>query len=210
MSAADPGDHRPPLQSFYRSQQVTRIHGRIFAHAQLPDDTFLWRFDFVLHFHRFHHQKALICLDLSALRNKKFDDFPRHWRPNLNYTVMALQTGPQSCGPPVDHLNRNAVVRKRNDKLFTVPGYRDLQRAIVPIEPIDSRLNHPGFQQVLSAADFSLDAVSACSVQFNFDSLAVNDRGVLHEVLSPRRRPSSFQGLSASFATSARGPDCSE
>src|SRR5438552_8058670 len=63
-----------------------------------------------------------------------------------------------------------------------VLGYGNRQCTIVPSEPVNPRLDGFRFKPVRAAADFRLNDIILCPVDFDLDGLSFNDCGEFHEV----------------------------
>src|SRR5262245_50537461 len=87
---------------------------------------------------------------------------------------------------------------------------RDFDRSIFPPEPVDSRFDGLNIQDVLLSVYLRLDDTMLGTNQFDLQPFTIDDRGVLHEDLRPRRRASSFQNMSLCFSGSAAGTGRSE
>src|SRR5262245_2694815 len=80
---------------------------------------------------------------------------------------------------------------------------RDFDRTIFPPVPVDSRFDGLNIQDVFLSAYLCLDDAALGTNQFDLQPFTINDRGVLHEDLRPRRRASSFQNMLLGFSGSA-------
>src|SRR5215467_14230716 len=86
-----------------------------------------------------------------------------------------------------------------------LPGRRhgELNRPIVPIEPVHAGLNRLRLETVCAAGNLRDDFARIAEIDLQIDPFTGYDDGVFHRCLSPRLRPSNFQRLSGWLATGA-------
>src|SRR5262245_57495849 len=95
----------------------------------------------------------------------------------------------------VHDLDGNIASVQGNEIAFSLRNNGYFDRTMIPVDPKQAWLDSHDIDQVFPTIDLRFNLTGAFRVQFDFQLLAINNRGVLHEFLSPRRRASSFQGL---------------